>query len=73
MQDFTYHTHNNNFNFFDGHNSAEEMISRAEEMGFKTIGVSNHLIWHPNVDTSHEPMFLADIDKAIDIHKRSID
>lgn len=73
MQKFTYHTHNNNLGIFDGHNSAEEMIAKAEEMGFETIGVSNHLIWHPNVNSNMEKMFISDLNKAIDIHKRNIE
>lgn len=73
MQKFTYHTHNNNFGLFDGFNSAEEMISRAEELGFETIGVSNHLIWHPNIDNSLSTMFFQDLPAAIDVHKRNIE
>lgn len=72
MQKFTYHTHNNNLGVFDGHNTAEEMIARAEELGFETIGVSNHLIWHPNVGSNHL-MFFEDLDTAIDIHKQNVD
>lgn len=73
MQKFTYHTHNNNLGIFDGRSSAEEMISYAEELGFDTIGVSNHLIWHPNIETNIEGMFFNNINKALDIHKRSMD
>lgn len=48
MQNFTYHTHNNELHF-DGHHSAEEMIAAAEAKGFAEIGVSNHLICHKNI------------------------
>lgn len=73
MQKFTYHTHNDNFGIFDGKNTAEEMISKAEELGFETIGVSNHLIWHPNIYTDREAMFFDDFNKALDVHKRNIE
>ena len=72
MQKFTYHTHNNNFDIFDGKNTCEEMISKAQELGFETIGVSNHLIWHPYMNNKHA-MFYSNLEKAIDIHKKSYD
>lgn len=59
MQLFSYHTHTNIFNF-DGKNTAEEMISRAEEIGFKEIGISNHLIYHPNL-CDKDNMFFTDL------------
>lgn len=60
MQNFTYHTHNNELHF-DGHHSAEEMIAAAEAKGFAEIGVSNHLICHKNLSNmpNYEPMFFA--------------
>lgn len=73
MQKFTYHTHNNNFGIFDGLSSAEEMIVQAESMGFDTIGVSNHLIWHPEMNTDRETMFFSDLNKVIDVHKRNLE
>lgn len=59
MQLFSYHTHTNIFNF-DGKNTAEEMIARAEEIGFKEIGISNHLIYHPNL-CDKDNMFFTDL------------
>lgn len=59
MQLFSYHTHTNIFNF-DGKNTTEEMISRAEEIGFKEIGISNHLIYHPNL-CDKDNMFFTDL------------
>ena len=48
MQKFSYHTHTNILGF-DGKNTAEEMIKKAEEIGFEEIGISNHFIYHPNL------------------------
>lgn len=74
IQEFTLHTHNNECRF-DGRASAEEMISAAAEKGFKTIGVSNHLIchrglFHPPV---REPMFMEDFNEAEKIYMRHIE
>lgn len=65
MQNFTYHTHNNELHF-DGHHSAEEMIAAAEAKGFAEIGVSNHLICHKNLSNmpNYEPMFFCDFKTA---------
>lgn len=71
MQKFTYHTHNNNFDIYDGQNTAAEMIARAEELGFEEIGVSNHLTYHTNMSTDHS-MFLDDYQKTEDLCKRNI-
>ena len=46
VQDFSLHTHTIEF---DGQNSSAEMIARAKEMGFKSFGISNHLIVHPDI------------------------
>ena len=48
-QKYTLHTHTFGF---DGKNTAAEMISCAREMGFDTIGISNHFIVHPNIKQS---------------------
>ena len=45
-QNFTLHTHTIGF---DGKNTAAEMIDAARAAGFKTIGISNHFIVHPNI------------------------
>ena len=46
IQDFTLHTHTIGF---DGRNTAAEMIATARDAGFKTIGISNHFIVHPEI------------------------
>lgn len=59
MQKFSYHTHTN-FMGFDGRNTAEEMIKKAEDIGFEEIGISNHFIYHPNLKYSGDKMIFAD-------------
>ena len=49
QQDFTLHTHTSGF---DGINTPREMVARATDMGFKTIGISNHFIIHPDIAQS---------------------
>ena len=46
IQDFTLHTHTIGF---DGDHTVAEMAMRASELGFKTIGISNHFILHPDI------------------------
>lgn len=72
MQDFTYHSHNNGQRIGDGRNSCDEMLSRAEELGFSEIGVSNHFICHPNIIRGHTQDF-TDFAKAIDYAKKDIE
>ncbi len=48
-QDFTLHTHTVGF---DGKNTVREMADTARDMGFNTIGISNHFIVHPNIKES---------------------
>lgn len=49
MQHFSYHTHTNTFDVYDGHYSIEEMIKAAEQAGYTELGISNHFIYHPNI------------------------
>lgn len=49
MQKFSYHTHTD---FSDGHNTAEEMIQQAVNLGWEEIGISDHLIVHKNMQQS---------------------
>lgn len=65
MQKFTLHTHNNELHF-DGRYSAREMIQTAQDLGFETIGVTNHMIAHQNLTPflEREPMFFDDYNKA---------
>ncbi|MBO5038727.1 MAG: histidinol-phosphatase HisJ family protein [Alphaproteobacteria bacterium] len=74
MQNFTLHTHNNELRF-DGHASAREMITAAENKGFTTIGVTNHLIMHPtlNFTENEEPMFFHDFNQAQSAYMRHIE
>lgn len=64
-QPFTLHTHNNELHF-DGRYSAREMIETAQNLGFETIGVSNHMIFHKSLSPylEREPMFFTDYKKA---------
>lgn len=72
-QKYSYHTHNNSLGIFDGQSSAEEMISKAEDLGFEEIGVSNHLCVHPHIPNRAHKMFLNDPAKALDIYKKMYD
>lgn len=49
MKKYTLHTHTIGF---DGQNSVQDMVKRARELGFDTIGISNHLIVNPGVKES---------------------
>lgn len=74
MQNFTLHTHNNELRF-DGRASAAEMIAAAESKGFKTIGVTNHLIVHRNIHqfAKDDSMFFSDFNKAEYTYKKHIE
>ena len=52
MQKFSLHTHTIGF---DGHNTEEEMVRRAEELGWNKIGFSNHFIVHSRIEEA--PMY----------------
>ncbi|MBO4284829.1 MAG: histidinol-phosphatase HisJ family protein [Alphaproteobacteria bacterium] len=45
-QNFSYHTHTL---FSDGKNTIDEMLEQAVKIGFKQIGISDHLIVHKNL------------------------
>lgn len=49
MQKFSFHTHTD---FSDGYNSIEEMLEQAVKLGWKRIGISDHLIVHKNIRQS---------------------
>ena len=49
MQKFSYHTHTI---FSDGTNTLDEMLRQAVNLGWKEIGISDHLIVHKNVKKS---------------------
>lgn len=73
-QEFTLHTHNGECHF-DGRATAEEMVSAAEEKGFKTIGVSNHMICHEGLFQPPKPevMFMSDFNEAEKVYMRHIE
>ena len=54
FQRFTYHCHTN---FSDGINTIEEMLIQAKSLGFKEIGISDHLIVHKNMRQSKSNIF----------------
>ena len=43
---YTLHTHTIGF---DGRDSVQAMVNRARDLGFKTIGISNHFIVYPGI------------------------
>ncbi len=75
MQLFSYHTHTNSLGIFDGINTADEMISRAEELGFQEIGISNHLICNPGICEidKMQSMYFRNYAQAEQIYKQVID
>ena len=52
MQNFSLHTHTIGF---DGHNTEEEMVRRAIELGWDKIGFSNHFIVYERIEEA--PMY----------------
>ena len=75
MQNYTYHSHTNSLGIFDGADSADKMIGRAEELGFCEIGISNHLICHPGLCEidKMQAMYFRDYQQAENIYKKAID
>ena len=72
MQKFSYHTHTNSFGVYDGRDSVYDMIAKAQEIGFEKLGISNHMIFHPELPP-HSKMFFSDYNKACDIYKRTVE
>lgn len=50
IQDFTLHTHTLGF---DGCSTVAEMVSRAKELNMSAIGISNHFIFHPEIQLAN--------------------
>lgn len=75
MQNFTYHCHTNNFGVYDGLNTPDEMMSRAEELGFSEIGISNHLMCTPGFGPIDKfaAMHIRDYNQGEDFYKRTIE
>lgn len=46
IQNYSLHTHTIGF---DGHNTVDEMVVRARELGWGALGISNHFIVHPTI------------------------
>ena len=72
MQKFSYHTHTNTFDVYDGNNSAKEMVERAEEIGYTELGISNHFSYHHNMLPIY-PMYFNDIKIFEDTMLRTVD
>jgi histidinol phosphatase-like PHP family hydrolase len=49
------------------------MLSAYEKKGFTEVGISNHCICHPSVDTETHSQFFNDVDKFLDVCKASFD
>lgn len=72
MQNFSFHMHTSDF---DGRNTEEEMLEKAQECGLKQIGFSNHFIVYPNIEKTnmypyavkggYESIYSSDFDEAI--------
>lgn len=75
MQKYTYHCHTNTLGIYDGCNSADEMISQAESLGFTEIGISNHMICHPKIGYINkiQSMYFRDYKEAEDVYKRTVE
>ena len=72
MQRFSHHTHTNALGIFDGRCTAEQMIEQAQKIGYQEIGISNHLVYHPNMTVGH-PMFFNDYNLLEDAMMRVAD
>jgi len=72
MQKFSYHAHTNGNGVYDGLNSVDEMICRAQELGFESYGISNHFMCHPDLPT-YKQLFFHDFTKALEQARRNID
>ena len=55
-------THHCHTKFSDGKNSPAEMVSKAEGIGFKEIGISDHLVLHPTIEKISWAMPISKID-----------
>lgn len=72
MQNFSYHTHTNSLDIYDGRCSVSEMLARAEEIGFEKIGISNHMCFHPDM-LPQSKMFFSDFNQARDIYQKTVE
>ncbi len=78
MQQFSYHTHTI---FSDGNNTLEEMLQQAVKLGWKEIGITDHLIVHKNIRQSayydklvarrHAEIYHSDFQEALPIFQKN--
>ncbi len=59
MQKFTLHTHTIGF---DGRDTPADMVACANKLGMHTIGISNHFIVYPGIEST--PMFHAALERG---------
>ncbi len=69
IQKYTLHTHTIGF---DGQDSVQDMVNRARELGFDTIGISNHFIVNPVIKQA-KMYFYAGIGGYRSIYSASFD
>lgn len=69
VQKYTLHTHTVGF---DGQDSIQTMVNRARELGFDTIGISNHFVVNPVIKGS-KMYFYAKIGGYNSIYSESFD
>ena len=55
-------THHCHTTFSDGKNVPAEMVLKAQNIGFKEIGISDHLVLHPTIDNVSWAMPLSKLD-----------
>lgn len=67
IQNFSYHTHTT---FSDGRNSISEMVGQAKKLGWKAIGISDHLTVHPSLSKGYT--YFSSFSEALEPVKRHI-
>ena len=67
IQNFSLHTHTT---FSDGHNSVSEMVAQAKNLGWKAIGISDHLTVHPSLRKGY--IFFSSFKDALEPVKKHI-
>ena len=77
MQNFSLHTHTIGF---DGQNTVTEMVEKAKQLNFTSLGISNHFIVYPNIKETkmyeaalkrgYENIYSATFDEAVEKFQR---
>lgn len=67
IQNFSLHTHTT---FSDGRNSISEMVEQAKKLGWKAIGISDHLTVHPSLRKGY--IFFSSFKDALEPVQRHI-